>query len=69
MTLPLSGIRITEMGQLIAIPHAIKLLADMGAEVVRIESCGRLEMYRASSLYGNTTEFAGPRSAQIPCSP
>ena len=56
MTLPLSGIRITEMGQLIAIPHAIKLLADMGAEVVRLESCGRLEVYRASSFYANTAE-------------
>ena len=56
MTLPLAGIRIVEMGQLIAIPHAIKLLADMGAEVVRIESCGRLEMYRASSFYGNSSE-------------
>ena len=44
------------MGQLIAIPHAIKLLADMGAQVVRIESCTRLENYRASSFYENNTE-------------
>ncbi len=42
------------MGQLIAIPHAIKLLADEGAEVVRVESCGRLEIYRTTSFYGNT---------------
>ena len=58
MTLPLSGVRITEMGQLIAIPHAIKLLSDMGAEVVRIESCGRLENYRASSFYDNSVDGA-----------
>ena len=44
------------MGQLIAIPHACKLLADMGAEVIRIESCARLDGYRTSSIYGNTDE-------------
>jgi benzylsuccinate CoA-transferase BbsF subunit len=48
---PLAGIRIIEMGQLIAIPHAMKLLADMGAQVIRLESCQRLESYRTDSLY------------------
>ena len=56
MTLPLSGVRIVEMGQLIAIPHAIKLLGDMGAEIIRIESCARLDNYRTSSMYGNSGE-------------
>ena len=56
MALPLAGVRIVEMGQLIAIPYAIKLLADMGAQVIRIESCARLEMYRTSSLYQNSDE-------------
>ena len=56
MGLPLEGVRIVEMGQLIAIPHAIKLLADVGAEVVRIESCARLEVYRAMSFYGNSAD-------------
>ena len=56
MPLPLSGVRIVEMGQLIAIPHAIKLLADMGAEVIRIESCARLDNYRTSSMYANSGE-------------
>ncbi len=54
MKLPLAGIRIIEMGQLIAIPHAIKLLGDMGAEVIRIESCARLDNYRTSSFYENS---------------
>ena len=44
------------MGQLIAIPYSIKLMADMGAQVVRIESCVRLENYRASSFYGNSAD-------------
>ena len=50
---PLEGIRIIEMGQLIAIPFAMKLLADMGAQVIRLESTGRLESYRADSVYQN----------------
>lgn len=52
MSTPLEGIRIVEMGQLIAMPHATKLLADMGAQVIRLESRHRLE-YRSGSLYLN----------------
>ena len=50
---PLEGVRIIEMGQLIAIPFAMKMLADMGAQVIRLESTGRLESYRADSVYQN----------------
>ena len=50
---PLQGVRIVEMGQLIAIPFAMKLLADMGAEVIRLESTRRLESYRGDSVYLN----------------
>ena len=41
------------MGQLIAIPFAMKLLADMGAQVIRLESTRRLESYRSDSVYRN----------------
>ena len=50
---PLHGVRVVEMGQLIAIPFAMKLLADMGAEVIRLESTRRLESYRSDSVYQN----------------
>ena len=50
---PLRGVRVIEMGQLIAIPFAMKLLADMGAQVIRLESSGRLESYRSDSVYQN----------------
>ena len=50
---PLEGLRIIEMGQLIAIPFAMKMLADMGAQVIRLESTGRLESYRSDSVYQN----------------
>ena len=53
---PLSGVRIVEMGQLIAIPFAMKLLADMGAQVIRLESTGRLESYRSDSVYLNEVD-------------
>ena len=53
MAAPLQGIRIVEMGQLIAIPYAMKMLADMGAQVIRLESRQHLENYRNSSLYQN----------------
>ncbi len=35
---PLAGIRIVEFGQFIAVPAATMLLADMGAEVIKVES-------------------------------
>ena len=35
---PLSGLKVLELGQLIAGPFAAKTLADFGAEVVKIES-------------------------------
>jgi formyl-CoA transferase len=37
MTQPLQGIRVLELGQLIAGPFAGKMLAEFGAEVVKIE--------------------------------
>ena len=46
------------MGQLIAIPFAMKLLADMGAQVIRLESTRRLESYRSDSVYRNDIEGA-----------
>ena len=35
---PLRGIRVVELGQYISGPYAAKLLADLGAEVVKVES-------------------------------
>ena len=41
LSLPLSGIRVLEMGQLIAGPFAGQMLAAFGAEVIKIEPPGR----------------------------
>ena len=37
---PLSGMRVVEMGQLIAGPFAGKTLGDFGAEVIKVEPPG-----------------------------
>src|SRR5437868_11365719 len=37
---PLAGLKVLEMGQLIAGPFAAKTLADFGAEVIKIEPPG-----------------------------
>ncbi|RMW09068.1 CAIB/BAIF protein, partial [Pseudomonas amygdali pv. tabaci] len=37
MNLPLQGIKVVELGQLIAGPFAAKILAEFGAEVIKVE--------------------------------
>ncbi len=37
---PLEGVKVLELGQLIAGPFAAKTLADFGAEVIKVESPG-----------------------------
>jgi len=56
MTRILKGLRIVELGQLIAVPYATKLLSDMGAEVIRIESANRPDMYRLSDYYDDRVD-------------
>src|SRR5471032_185792 len=38
MTAPLSGIKVIEIGTLIAAPFAARLMAEFGAEVIKIEA-------------------------------
>lgn len=56
MTLPLSGIRVLDGGQVVAGPFIAQLLGDFGAEVIKVEQPGRGDPYR----------FYGPRKNGVP---
>src|ERR1700730_12446780 len=51
MNLPLEGIRIVDMGHTYAVPHGTKFLADLGAEVIKIESTTYLSPSRYVAPY------------------
>lgn len=52
---PLAGLKVLEMGQLIAGPFAAKTLADFGAEVIKIEPPGSGDPLRKWRLLQNGT--------------
>lgn len=52
---PLSGIRVLEMGQLIAGPFAAKMLGEFGAEIIKIEPPGKGDPLRNWRLLHNGT--------------
>lgn len=47
----LEGVRVIEVGQVLAAPHCGLLLASMGAEVIKIEAPGRGDLSRANPFY------------------
>lgn len=54
-TLPLDGIRVIELGQLIAGPFAAKMLGEFGAEIIKIEPPGGGDPLRKWRLLHNGT--------------
>jgi formyl-CoA transferase len=55
MTGPLTGIKVLELGQLIAGPFAAKTLADFGADVIKVEAPGAGDPLRKWRLLKNGT--------------
>ena len=43
----LSGLKIVELGEMVSAPYAAKLMADMGADVIKIERPGAGDGARA----------------------
>jgi succinyl-CoA---D-citramalate CoA-transferase len=56
-TLPLKGVRVLELGQLIAGPFVGKTLADFGADVIKIEAPGSGDPLRNWRLLRNGTSL------------
>ncbi|MCD5422459.1 CoA transferase [Rhodococcus pyridinivorans] len=56
-TLPLEGIRVLELGNYIAAPTAGRLLADFGAEVIKVERPDTGDELRNWRLYSGTTSM------------
>jgi len=49
--LPLAGIRVIDFTQVVAGPYATMMLADMGAEIVKIERAGHGDDLRRTMPY------------------
>lgn len=56
-TQPLAGMRVVEVGNYIAAPTAGRLLADFGAEVIKVERPGTGDELRSWRLYGGDTSL------------
>jgi crotonobetainyl-CoA:carnitine CoA-transferase CaiB-like acyl-CoA transferase len=61
--LPLTGIRVVELGRMLAAPLTGQLLGDLGAEVVKVEQRGEGDYFRHYGLIA-VMDSAGNRTAE-----
>src|SRR2546423_9799273 len=60
LPLPLEGIRVCDFSWIVAGPQATRILADFGAEVIRVEYQGRLDSIRmAQGGSGDSPNMSG----------
>jgi crotonobetainyl-CoA:carnitine CoA-transferase CaiB-like acyl-CoA transferase len=55
MSGPLAGIRVLELGTLIAAPFAARIFAEFGAQVVKVEPHGGDPLRKWRKLYNGTS--------------
>ena len=56
MRLPLEGVRIIDCGYVFAVPYAGGIMADLGAEVIKVEGPGRLDTTRGGPFAGTVAD-------------
>src|SRR5205807_622692 len=52
--LPLTGVRVVDFSWIVAGPQATRILADFGAEVIRVEYAGRMDSIRIGLITPGT---------------
>lgn len=67
--LPLAGIRIVDLTQAWIGPYASMLLADLGAQVIKVESHTRPDIWRAATRPAHSPGVANPRAHIVNTNP
>jgi crotonobetainyl-CoA:carnitine CoA-transferase CaiB-like acyl-CoA transferase len=62
---PLANIRVVDFGQLTAGANTAAMLADLGAEVIKVESAGFMDLFRSMGSNRNTVPAWWNRSSQF----